>query len=497
VQTVSSWAVRRTHPLLYEINTRCWLAALSVRAGRRLTLAEVPEEEFAFWQHCGFSHVWLMGVWTVGARSRAWSLEAFKGQKAEFPCEHLAGSPYAITGYTVSSELGGEEALAAFRRRLHAHGIRLVLDFIPNHTALDHPWVETNPEFYVTSAVARPGTIQPLGEGSRWFALGHCGFGEPWCDTLQLDYRHAGLRDAMRAELLSVAERCDGVRCDMAMLALNDVFARTWREFPREQVGPATDFWAEALPGVRHVHPEFLFLAEVYWDLETRLQELGFDYTYDKRLYDRLLAKEARAVADYLRELPPHFVERSAHFIENHDEPRVAGLLAPERHRAAALLSAALPGLRFFHEGQFLGWRHHANVHLAARQAEPDDRSIAEFYAQLFTALKDAGVGQGEWQLAQMQTAWEGNESWRHLVVVQWRQRTSFSLAVVNLSHERSQGYARFPLPRELPIRWRLRDCLGSEVHERSTADLLERGLYLDVAPHAAQLFHAEPAASA
>ncbi len=58
-------------PLLYEINTRCWLRALADQAGASVTLANVPDAEFTAWQKLGFSHIWLMGVWTTGPQARA------------------------------------------------------------------------------------------------------------------------------------------------------------------------------------------------------------------------------------------------------------------------------------------------------------------------------------------------------------------------------------------------------------------------------------------
>jgi hypothetical protein len=477
-------------PLLYEINTRCWLGELAARAGRRVTLAAVPDSEFDFWRRSGFTHLWLMGVWTLGTRGRRWSQKCFRGREDEFRCADLAGSPYAIAGYTVSRKLGGDAGLATFRRRLNAIGIKLVLDFIPNHTALDHPWVKAHPEFYLTSDVPRAGMVQPF-RGSGWFVYGDCGHGSPWADTLQLDYRNPELRRAMMEELLSVAGRCDGVRCDMAMLALNDVFARTWRELPILHPPIKTEFWSEAIGAVGSRHRSFIFLAEVYWDLEHRLQELGFDFTYDKRLYDRLIARDAIGATQYLQSLAPDFLARSAHFIENHDEPRIASLLSFQEQRAAALLVAALPGMRLLHEGQLDGLQIHANVHFARRGAERADERIARFYDRLLQAFQEGGVGRGEWQLLDPRPAWPDNPTHPHFAIVQWQSTpAAFSLAVTNLGA--TQGQCRLPLRvRSLADGdWRLVDLLGDEIHERRGADLDQNGLYLDLPPHGAQLFY-------
>jgi len=465
---------------------------LSERAGRRVTLADVPDAEFDFWQRSGFTHLWLMGVWTLGRRGRAHSVRCYGGREEEFQCGDVAGSPYAITGYAVSPRLGGDAGLAQFRQRLNARGLQLVLDFVPNHTAIDHPWVKAHPEFYVTSDTRRPGTMRPWRGALKWFAHGHCGLGEPWVDTLQLDYRHPELRRAMIDELLSVSARCDGVRCDMAMLALADVFARTWREFPAPRETTAYEFWTDAIAAVRARRRDFLFLAEVYWDLEARLQELGFDFTYDKRLYDRLVAHDATGASVWLRSLAPEFLARGAHFIENHDEPRIASLLPFAEHRAAAVLVMGLPGMRLLHEGQLHGARIHANVHFARRGPETADERIAAFYERLLTRLQTTAVGRGTWALLEPQPAWAGNPSHDHFVLVQWQRRPDeFELVAVNLASTRSQARARLTLESLAASDWRFTDLIGDEVHDRRGAELAERGLYLDLPPHGAQLFHA------
>jgi hypothetical protein len=481
-----------THPFLYELNTRCWLAELSMRAGRNLTLADIPDSEFEFWQGCGFTHIWLMGVWTLGKRGVAHSRRAFPEE--DFGQCELVGSPYAITGYIVSRKLGGETALTRFRRKLNERGMKLILDFIPNHTALDHPWVKLHPEFFVTSDSPREHTTKPFRGATKWFAHGHGGFGDSWVDTLQLDYRNPELRRAMTKELARVAEKSDGVRCDMAMLALNDVFTRTWREFPSTHVALGTEFWSEAIGAVRETRHEFLFLAEVYWDLEARLQELGFDFTYDKRLYDRIIARGACEVTKYLHSLSPEFIARSAHFIENHDEPRIASLLSPPEHHAAALLVSALPGMRFLHEGQMSGKRVHANVHFATRRVETDEANISSFYERLLDALPHSAVGRGQWKMLQAQPAWAENPTYENIALVQWHAEPRvFDLAIVNLSAVQSQCYAPLDVEALARSNWRLTDLLGDEVHQRSGEALSTRGLYLDLRPHAAQLFHFEP----
>jgi len=489
-----------SHPLLLEINTRCWLREGSGPAGHALTLAEVPEAELIRWQSLGFTHIWLMGVWETSPRSRTVALET-PGLRAEldralpgWQDADVAGSPYAVAGYRVADALGGEVALKQLRQRLHDHGLKLVLDFIPNHLGLDHPWLREHPEFFVQSPGPKPESWRLETErGAVWIAHGKDPHFPAWTDTAQLDYRQAATREAVRADLESVAARCDGVRCDMAMLVLNDVFANTWAAFPGG-LAPEPEFWAEAIPAVKRTQPGFLFVAEAYWGLEARLQALGFDFTYDKSLCDLLSERRPADVQRHLLETPPGRVDASVHFLENHDEPRIASRLDLDAHRAAALVVLGLPGLRLLHDGQMIGARIRTPVQLARRLAEPPEPDLARFYRETLEVLADNDVGRGQGVLLRPRLAWPGNGTHENFVLVQWQTAVpEFDLVVVNLSAQRAQCYAPLSLPALSNYNWSLRDLLGTEVWGRCGTDLERQGLYLDVGPFAAQLFHFQP----
>ena len=173
---------------------------------------------------------------------------------------------------------------------------------------------------------------------------------------MQLNYGNPALQEEMIAQLFKIAGQCDGVRCDMAMLVLPDVFERTWGI-------SAQPFWPKATSGVREKHPDFRFMAEVYWDLEWTLQQQGFDYTYDKRLYDRLRDAHVRPIREHFH-AGTDFQNKLVRFLENHDEPRAAVAFSPEVHRAAAVVTFLAPGLRFFHQGQFEGRKKRISPHL-------------------------------------------------------------------------------------------------------------------------------------
>lgn len=371
-------------PLVYEVNTRCWLNEWSERLSRPITLATVPEDDLLSWRERGFTHVWLMGVWQSGprardvARAQAW----LKSQAAEafgtVRDEDIVSSPYAIAGYIVPATLGGAEGLGQLRARLAGHQMRLLLDFVPNHIGLDHPWITSAPQLLMRSGEQKPYSFSTL---TDWIAHGKDPYFPGWEDTAQLDYRKAETRAAMIEVLKSIAAQCDGVRCDMAMLLLNDVFQRTWAAWPAENAAPSTEFWAEATAAIRAVHPEFIFAAEVYWDLEERLQQLGFDYCYDKKFYDHVTRREEWALREHLRAADSRY--RPVRFLENHDEPRIASLLNPAEQKAATGLLLQQPGMRLFYDGQLIGRRRRTPVQFARYWPEAPDPEIIALHREL------------------------------------------------------------------------------------------------------------------
>lgn len=487
-------------PLVFEVNARHWLADLSARNGRTTTLGKVPDEEIARWRDSGFTHVWLMGVWEVGPQAQAVAAADPGLQRAASDTlpgtdePVLCGSPFAIAGYRVARTLGSETGLKKLRRQLHRHNLGLILDYVPNHVGLDHPWLDQCPDRFVQGVAGTPGTFIRSGPaGDRVYAHGRDPNFPVWPDTAQLEYRNPETRAAMIDELGLVAARCDGIRCDMAMLLMNEVFERTWRDFPREGTPPAREFWGEAIAQTKRQHPDCLFLAEVYWDLEATLQNLGFDYTYDKRLYDLLLARDPGAVQTHLLERPPGFVSRSAHFLENHDEVRIASRLDPAEHAAAAWLMLSLPGMRLLQDGQLTGARLRTRVQWARRPIEPAVDEIQSMYSRLLQATQSGAVGQNDGRVLAPRPAWPDNPTWRNIIVVFWPGGSrEFDVSVVNLAPHRSQCYVPLPVTNLQQNNWRLEDRLGVEVYERFGDDLAQQGLYLDVAEHAAQLFRFE-----
>ena len=481
---------------LYEINTRVWLHEIGQRLGRAATLDDVPDRELEAIAGLGFDWVWLLGVWQTGPAGQrvAQDLPELRAEYQrtldDFSDADVCGSPFAVRAYAVHKDFGGDPALKRFRQRLKTRGLRLVLDFMPNHTALDHPWAFSHPEYYMHGSPAllaefpwnftRAATVR----GPRVLAYGRDPYFDGWSDTLQLNYRHAGLRRAMISELALVAGRCDGVRCDMAMLILPDVIQQTWGDLsrPADESAPIDDcFWPEAIGRVRATRPDFLFMAEVYWDREWTLQQQGFDATYDKRLYDRLHGLNAPAVRGHLQ-ADPEFQRKSVRFLENHDEPRAAAYFSPAIHRAAAVITFLVPGLRFVHEGEREGRRVRLPVQLRRRPAEPVDAGLSEFYDLLLTCLRRPEVRDGDWRLIECRTAWEGNSTSDRFVAFLWSGRQGeLLLAAVNYGDTPGQCYVPVPLDGLRGKQVLLRDLLSTAWYERQGSDLVEPGLYVDL----------------
>jgi hypothetical protein len=487
---------RPLYPSLYQVNTRVWLGELSRRLGRPATLDDVPDDWLDGLAEFGFDLLWSLGVWQTGEHGRAmsrtwpdWRREA-AAQLPDLTDDDLVSSPFAITAYSVSDDFGGDEALARLRERLRGRGLRLLLDFVPNHTAIDHPWVWQHPEYYLIcdddDLAREPHNYcrVPTRDGPRVLAYGRDPYFPGWPDTVQLNYRSRALRGAMTGELMQVANRCDAVRCDMAMLLLPEVIQRTWgpKSLPTDGTPPIdAPFWPEAIGRVRAAHPEFLFMAEVYWDLEWALQQQGFDYTYDKRLYDRLHDRDAAAVRAHLR-ADLDFQAKSVRFLENHDEPRAAAAFPPDVHRAAAVVTFLVPGLRFFHEGQLEGRRQRVSMHLGRRQDEAADEGVRQFYGRLLGCVRRPAVRDGRWRLLECRPAWDGNATANQFLAFAWDAAGGErQLVAVNYGPTRGQCYVRLPWTDLRGRRSRLRDLLGEAAYDRDGDDLAERGLYLDM----------------
>jgi hypothetical protein len=482
-----------------------WLTELSARVGRAVTLADVPATAWDEVVLPGVEIVWLMGVWErspVGRNLALADAQVRAGAAAvlsDLTDEDIVGSPYSVHRYDVDPQLGGRAGLAAARAELARRNIRLLVDFVPNHTAIDHLWATDHPQFYVAGTerdlLDHPDAfVRTPGASPHVLANGRDPYFPPWRDVLQLDPQQPGLREAIVATLVDLAGQSDGVRCDMAMLQLDDVVASTWGNRARP-IRPQP-FWREVIERVRAVRPDFLFVAEAYWDREADLLEQGFDYCYDKRLRDVLLYQDAGKLRAHLSH-DPAYQARLVRFIENHDEDRAAEAVGPARNKAASVVVSTVPGALLLHLGQTTGRRLHPPVQLGRWPFEPVDRDLEGWWRRLLEVLDAEGVRSGRWELLTVESWGHDPESHFHLAAWAWSSEPGergkpipHHVVVVNLSDRPATGRIRLSAVEGRP--WLLHDRLDGAVYQREGDAMAAEGLEVVLPPFGQHLFRLE-----
>lgn len=474
-------------PVLYQAHPRRLLQELREAGHPAKGLADIPDRWFSGLAARGFDWVYLLGAWQTGPMSRHVSLTApsiaqdHARHLPDWTGEDVCGSPFAIQAWVPHGDFGGVEGLARFRENAAHHGLRLMLDFVPNHVGLDHPWAWSNPGwFFPCDSDGQAGQEKLSGPGCPPLLNGKDPFFPPWPDTFQLNLFHPEVRAAQRQVVTAMATLCDGLRCDMAMLPLPDVFQATWGKTALEVPGIApdtTDYWPPLIMAARESSPGFIFLAECYWDREWDLMGQGFDYCYDKRLYDRLARGSAEDVMGHLG-AEPAFRDRCAHFLENHDEERASEVFG-ERNLAAAVINHLAPGLRFLHQGEEDGLRIRDSVHLSRVMPEKPDQKIRDFYQRLIPLSSKASSL--PWKLIHPVQAWTGNPSHVHFVTMAFGDPPASHLVVVNYSSTRSQCRLKWEWPAK-PAN--LTDLMGHfPLNQQSPGEIMQSGLFVDLPP--------------
>ncbi len=439
------------HHNLYEINTRVWLR----RFGATATLDDVPNQYWQYLAKRGIDYIWLMGIWkTVPDAVQRYAfaedlVREYRSVLSDWMPEDVIGSPYAIDCYEPDPAVGDWEELVRLRKRLKKLGMRLILDFVPNHFNAESHLIETYPDVFLegkeSDLVEDAGTYYLPQGSTRILAHGKDPNFAAWTDTVQVNYGHPAARIFMRQQIQKLAQYCDGIRCDMAMLPMNSVFAKTW---PQHQPQLLEEFWPQAISEIKEVYPDFLFIAEAYWDLEWELQQQGFDYTYDKRLLDRLKEGHPIPVRDHLR-ADLEFQSRSVRFLENHDEARILSHFHSKRTEAMALITYTIPGMRFFNWGQWEGRRLRLPVQLGREAVEPacycgvySDVQVKQlneaiqplcrctfsFYDRLLLVLQQPILQRGNWTQITVPNTSESLMAWR------WSLAEEHRIILVNYS---------------------------------------------------------------
>eukprot|EP00418_Pyrodinium_bahamense_P007123 CAMPEP_0179023896 /NCGR_PEP_ID=MMETSP0796-20121207/7174_1 /TAXON_ID=73915 /ORGANISM="Pyrodinium bahamense, Strain pbaha01" /LENGTH=544 /DNA_ID=CAMNT_0020719837 /DNA_START=22 /DNA_END=1656 /DNA_ORIENTATION=- len=505
----------RDQPVVYEISTRPWLYSLALsglpaNCGQYVCLKDVPRNIWESIAKDSVDMVWLMGVWQLGDfglhhdRSPD-NIKSFRETLPDVQSTDVIGSPYAIWNYSVNSDIGTGADLAAVRGTLHELGLHLMLDFVPNHGAVDSPLVRAHPSVFIRKPtfhwfshkwwIRREGHTLAFGRGP---------YDDPWTDTLQFNYWHPDTVAIMTGILQTIASQADAIRCDMSMLILNDVIQHTWGSLMSANgfLRPKQEFWKVAIDAVRARHPKALFMAEAYNYFLTSppekqmLQSLGFDVVYDKTILDNLNQSNLDSLKRYIRSESQNFFRRTAHFVENHDEKRsVVALGGPEQAFVGSVVAATLPGLRLFYFGQFDGFSAKLDVHLRRATAQTPNLALHRRYSALLRILADDVFHQGTWSFISVPKEGTG---W-HLCAWRWASRdgTRKRLVVVNFSDGEGSAWvqvedAQGPGGADLLI---VRELLTGTAHQRSASEMRSKGLLCRQAPWSAQIFDyaAEP----
>lgn len=479
----------RKNPHFYQINLMQWLSELSTRERKRIDISRIPRREWASLRERGFDAVWLMGMWqrspdsALKARGEPSLVEECRRILSDFHPDDIVGSPYAVFDYRPDPQYGSEDDLLNLKIALEEEGLLLLLDFVPNHTACDHPWTREHPDWYVQatqtdSGSCREGFYRPAGTSGRaCIAHGKDPHFPPWTDTAQIDCFHPEALKGLLETVSRISRYCHGFRCDMAMLVVRRIFEETWAEHLKgERI--EEEIWPLVIDRMGSAGRDCLWIAEVYWGMERELLHLGFDYTYDKGFYDLLVRQDIPGIKAYLCS-PRIDHSRMVRFLENHDERRALETFGLERIRSAMVIHATVPGLRFWQHGQLQGMRNRVPVQLRRAPRERGFQDLEEFSDTLLGETDHPVFHNGHWVLCQT-TGWEDNNSYQNLLVWSWRSGGNRRLIVVNFSSASAQGLVKISgewLPEGETFT--CYDPLKEDLFVRSSYEAQSTGLYV------------------
>ena len=484
------------NPVLYEINTRVWIK----RFGKDIKLSEIPDEYFKDLADKGINIVWMMGVWETTPQIiekcclSPELVTAYNKSLNKWKREDIIGSPYSINDYQINPDLGSLTDLKLLRDQLSKFQIKLFLDFIPNHFSAASKLIDKKPELFLSGDEELlnydPVTFfKPGPDKDEIFAHGRDPFFPAWSDTIQLNYYNPETRKFMINKLLNLTEICDGVRCDMSILQLNNIFTNTWSgvlnklDYPK----PKTEFWKEAIAKVKSQNPDFTFIAEAYWDLEFDLQQQGFDYTYDKRLTERLASDDIFGAKTHL-DADIIYQEKSVRFLENHDEKRAVSSFGKQKSLAAATIMSTVPGMKFYYDGQFEGKRIKLPLQLGFEPEERKSHTVMNYYNQLLQVIQNDVFKYGVFNKLDPISAGGNNHSFEHFFCWQWTYKRELWIVITNYSETTSQCRIKFDIFLDAN-KIELFDHLAGISYTRNVDEIKSQGLYVELKGYRSHIF--------
>jgi glycosidase len=484
------------NPKLLEINTRVWIKKFD--AGKNLST--IPPKQFDYWKELGYDLVWFMGIWNNNKDAvKKYCFEPelianYNNALKDWTDKDIIGSPYSIDKYEINPNLGTLDDLKELKAQLNKKGIKLILDFVSNHFSASSSLIWSKKEIFLPADEFifnnDPFTFyKSPANDNEYLAHGRDPLFPPWKDTAQVNFYSNEARKFLTDILLQLTDVCDGVRCDMAMLPLNNVFYNTWigviKKYGFER--PEKEFWEEAISDVKKKRKDFLFIAETYWDLEWQLQKLGFDYTYDKRLTDRLVGGDVHAVRDHLR-ADLDYQQKSVRFLENHDEERAIVKFGRERSLAAALIISTLPGMSMFFDGQCDGKRVKLPLQLGREPEEKQDEKVKEIYKKIFSISKRKIFKEGNWKLLEPIAAGDKDISYENLLAWQWNLSNETIIVVVNYNNFTSRCRIKFDVISKSDSII-LFDIFNDVQYQRSISEINDKGLFIELKSFGSHVF--------
>ena len=484
------------NPKLYEINTRVWIK----KFGPNTTFSKIPQNVFRELSHKGINIIWLMGIWKTCPSTierccfEPELISAYNRSLKDWARSDVIGSPYSIDEYEINPALGSWEELKQLKNYLNSIGVKLFVDFVSNHFSADSKYIQTNPEIFLKADEEffqgdSFTFFRPDADPQNVYAHGRDPFFPAWTDTIQINFFSLEARKFMTDILLKLTDVCDGVRCDMAVLPLNNVFQNTWlgvlNKFGFSR--PDAEFWKNAISVVKRKNSEFVFLGEAYWDLEWNLQQLGFDYTYDKRLTDRLAANDLAGVRAHLS-AEKSFQLKSVRFLENHDEQRAVTKFGKQRSLAAATAVDTIQGMKFYFDGQFEGKKNKLPVQLGRDMEEKVCTGIREYYDKLLTITKAEIFQNGEWSVMEPITIGYNNKSHENFFAWRWILNGELRIIVINYSYSTCQCRLKLDIKHD-KRKITLIDLLTDELYERWVDEVNNVGLYIELKGHQCHIF--------
>ncbi|NOX18220.1 MAG: glycosidase [Chlorobi bacterium] len=487
------------NPRLYEINTRVWIRQFD-KAGQKAKLSNIPDTYWDYLRELGVDFVWLMGIWKISKSAvQRYAFEdeltdEYERALKDWTEEDVIGSPYAIDVYDVNYDLGNLDDLLNLKSKLNERGMKLILDYVPNHFSAESILIRTHPDIFLYTDEKYyyddPHTFfKPYRDSKFALAHGRDPFYPAWQDTVQVNYFSVSARDFMLETLIRLTRVADGLRCDMAMLALNNVFKNTWGGVleTMKVSEPKNEFWKIAIDYIKKEREDFIFIGEVYWDLEWKLQQLGFDYTYDKKLTERIVSGNVHEIRSHLH-ADPEYRMKSVRFIENHDEERSIKVLGKEKALAAATIIGTIDGMDFYYDGQLEGKTVKLPVQLGRAPKEKVGRYVKSFYEKFLKLTSEEIFKNGEWTQLTPESAGDGDRFFKNILCWQWTYQNERRLIVINFSSETSGARIIIDVA-DYSETILFDDMLNNKSYKRKKSEIEKHGLYVKLKPYRSHIF--------